>query len=105
MDGTGKVGRKIPSPEALKTASALYDRKGNLAQTGGTTETANLKHLAYMMEGLSAVYGRIVETRVFPGEMVFSDEDGELARISAARALSMLEDIRFLLSPILDRKV
>ncbi len=104
MDRTGKVIRKLPSPEALKTTSALYDRKGNLAQTGETTETANLEHIAYIMERLSALYGRIVETRVLPGEIAFSDEDGELVRISAVRALSMVEDIRFLLSPVLDRK-
>lgn len=104
MDQTGKVGRKYPSPEALRTANALYRRKGGNSFSADGTASSNLEHVAALIQELAAAYGRDVDVRAFAGEIAVTFDDGEEVRIASSRALSMVEDVRFLLSPILDRK-
>lgn len=105
MAEAGRMGRKIPSPEAPGTTSALYNKQGNISYFAGRTGSTNMEYVAAMLVELTAVYRRSIDARVYPGEVVICDEEGELVRIPADRALSIVEDIRFLLSPILDRKV
>lgn len=104
MDQAGRVDRKQPSPETLRTASALYRRKGGSSFSTEAAGSSNLEHVGAIIKDLAAVYGRDVDVRAFAGEIAVTFDDGEEVRIASPRALSMVEDVRFLLSPILDRK-
>lgn len=104
MDQAGRVDRKQPSPETLRTASALYRRKGGGSFSAEAAGSSNLEYVGAIIKDLAAVYGREVRVRIFAGEIALTFNDGEEVRVAADRALSMVEDVRFILSPILDRK-
>ncbi|GAB6281080.1 MAG: hypothetical protein STSR0007_12380 [Thermovirga sp.] len=103
MSDTDRVGRK-PPVEPLKVNNTLYDRRGFSSPAARCPDAVTLEQLVVLLEDLSMAYGRKIQGKVHGNEVVFSDESGEVAVLGAENALSMAEEIRLFLKPLLDRK-
>jgi len=105
MDRTGKISRKMPSPETSVVAGAIYGRSMEGRNRSGYDGTGHSEHIAAILEGLASAFGRSVEVRFGGDKVIISDNGTELSRLDPDRVFSMVEEIRLILSPILDRKI
>lgn len=103
MSDTDKVGRK-PPVEPLRVNNSLYDRRGLPFPVARRPDTVTLEQVVVLLEDLSMAYGRKIHGSVYGDEVVFSDESGEVAVLGTENVLSMVEEIRLFLKPLLDRK-
>jgi hypothetical protein len=105
MDETGRISRKPSAPKPGKVMAALYKNSGSPGYGKGDPDSRNMAVVYEILEGLAAAYGRQIKIKTIPGGLVCEDPEGECARFSPENAVSMVEEVRTILSPLLDRKV
>lgn len=104
MDGTRKV-NPTRGLEHLKVQNALYDRRGKLTSTEREISFEAVDAAAFLLRELAAVFKRELEFDTRSGEVIFTEGDQQVARLSPVEALDMVESVCQELGPLLNRRV
>ena len=103
MDEAERVGRKIPSQKTAMITGSTYGRGTKKSQVY-SADSDRGRYVAELMEKLASAFGRSVEAVVSEDEIIIRGGQDEPVRLNIDRAFSMAEEIRLILSPVLDRK-
>ncbi len=103
MDGTGKVNPAMGT-EHLKVHNTLYDRRGHLNSMDRKVDLEAVDAAAYLLQALAGAFKRELEFDTRSGEVIFTEEGKEIARLSGLEAVELVEKVYGELTPLLERR-